>query len=212
MKLYHYWRSSASWRVRMALEIKKISTEKVHINLLKGEEKQVSYLEKNPSGYLPALVLPNGTILGESVAIMEWLDEEYPEKPFLLPMDKIERAYARQLVETINSGIQPLQNLDVIKKISSNKDEQEKWSQLWIYKGLSAFEETLKKFPRKNGPYCLGHALSIVDCCLMPQLYSATRNNIDLSKYPLLLEIAAEVEKTSEWQVSHPDKFKPSDA
>ena len=111
MELFHYWRSSASWRVRWGMELKAIPHTKTAVNLLEGEEKGGSYLAKNPAGYVPCLEV-DGNYLGESLAILEWLEETYP-KPSFFDGNSYKRALIRQLAESINSGIQPLQNLDV---------------------------------------------------------------------------------------------------
>ena len=113
MKLFHYWRSSASWRVRYGLAIKGIAAELVPVNLLKSEEKENTYLKLNPAGYLPCLALEGKPPLGESLAILEWLEENYPTPSFFVG-DSFDRAKIRQMAESINSGIQPLQNLDVV--------------------------------------------------------------------------------------------------
>lgn len=205
--LYHYWRSSASWRVRWALELKKVPHEKVAINLLKGEEKTPDYLAKNPSGYLPCLMV-NGKPLGESLAIIEWLEENYSVNP-LIPGDSFERATVRRLAETVNSGIQPLVNLDVVRKFSDDKEKQIQWSKYWIERGLGVMEKSLGKMERKNSKFCMGDAPTLADICLIPQCYSALRNEVDLSKFPICKSIYEFALSTPECAASIPERFQP---
>lgn len=205
--LYHYWRSSASWRVRWALEIKKIPHEKIAVNLLAGEEKKPDYLAKNPSGYVPCLMVDNKP-LGESIAIIEWLEENYPE-PALIPGDSFQRALIRRLAETVNSGIQPMVNLDVTRKFSDDKDEQVAWSAHWIVRGLRVFEQILSSVDRKGFKFCLGNEPTMADIFLIPQCYSALRNNVDLSAFPQCKSIYEHALTTKECAASVPEKFQP---
>lgn len=205
--LYHYWRSSASWRVRWALELKNVPHEKIAINLLKGEEKNPEYLEKNPSGYLPCLMV-DGKPLGESIAIIEWLEETYPANT-LIPGNSFERAAIRRLAETVNSGIQPLVNLDVVRKFSDDKDKQVQWSKHWIERGLGVMEKSLNKMERKHTKFCIGEAPTLADICLIPQCYSALRNEVDLNKFPICKSIYEFALTTPACAASIPEKFQP---
>lgn len=184
LTLFHYWRSSCSWRVRWSLHHKGILFEDVAINLLAGEQNSANYLSKNPGGYVPALEV-DGKIFGESLAILEWLEEVYPEKP-LLPADPIDRLRVRQISQLIVSGIQPVQNLAVLRRHSSDPNEQAKWASEWISSGLHKLEVLLQATAKK---YCYGDTLTIADLCLVPQVYNAKRFNVDLSNLPVVSRI-----------------------
>jgi maleylacetoacetate isomerase len=150
------------------------------INLLLGEQKNSSYLAKNPTGYVPALEI-DGVFYGESMAILEWIEETYSEKP-LLPVAPLDRLRVRQLANMITSGIQPLQNLAVIKRHSSDTAEQAKWSNEWITNGLAKVETVLKTTART---YTCGETVTFADLCLIPQMYNALRFNVDISAFPI---------------------------
>jgi maleylpyruvate isomerase len=189
-KLYNYWRSSASWRVRVALAVKGVEYEYVVVNLLSGAHRAEPYTEMNPMAQVPTLVTPEGHMLTQSIAIIEYLEERFPEAPKLLPGDAVNRANIRNVVEVINSGIQPLQNLSVLQYIEANLGEAHKapWAKHWIEKGLAALESLVQRFSTDHR-YCVGTELSAADCCLIPQLYASRRFGADLSKYPTLLKI-----------------------
>lgn len=205
--LYHYWRSGASWRVRYALAVKKIPFKAIAVNLLESEEKDPEYVKLNPSGYVPCLIAGDVAI-GESLAIFEWLEEQFPN-PAMLPKEAIARARVRQFSETINSGIQPLINLDVVRKYSDDKDAQMRWSQHWIARGLAVCENFLKLHQPKGVNYCFGHTPTFADACLFPQCYSAGRNNVDLSVYPRIKAVFEFAQATPEFQASCPEAYQP---
>lgn len=205
MVLYHYWRSSASWRVRWALEIKKVPHKKIHIDLLSAAEKEQEYLKKNPSAYVPCLEV-DGRYLAESVAILEWLEEAYPSNA-LLPGDSFQRAKIRQFAETINAGIQPLHNLDVLKQLSDDSEKQKQWAQKWISRGLGVCEELLKELPEND--FIFGTNPTLADLCLIPQCYSAIRFGVDLNEYFRCKKIYEHALSTEECASSLPEKFKP---
>jgi maleylpyruvate isomerase len=208
LTLYHYWRSSASWRVRWGLECKKISYQPIALDLLASAEKENSYLQNNPAGYVPCLLTPSGP-LGESLAILEWLEESYPEHSFL-PKDIYMRGRCRQIAETINSGVQPLHNMDVIRKISSETEKQMEWSSFWITRGLKIVEGLLQEIPnRQLQSFCFGAQATLADFCLIPQCYSALRNKVDLSAFPVCNQVYEYALSTYECAASHPDRFKP---
>ena len=177
--LYHYWRSSSSWRVRWALLLKGVAFEKKHIHLVRGEQKKSEYLSVNPAGLVPCLV-KDGRALSESLAIIEWLDETYPDPP-LLPKDPWQRAQSRELALIIAAGIQPLGNLRALSRHSDQQEEREAWHRYFIETGLSLFETKIQQW---SGPFCMGQDLSIADICLIPQIYNALRNRVDMKKYP----------------------------
>lgn len=208
LTLYHYWRSSSSWRVRLALSYKQISYESVLVNLAGGEQDHADYLKQNPLGHVPCLKIGNGEssfTLIESVAICEWLEETFPEHP-LLPTTPDERAKVRALCQIINADIQPLQNLRVLKSIETFGEDKSKWARFWIERGLHAFQKQCASY----GDFCLGETLSLADFFLVPQLYNARRFDCDLSPFKRLLQIEESVQKMSFYQQAHPDVFKES--
>lgn len=205
--LYHYWRSSASWRVRWGLEIKGVAHEKVAVNLLGGEEKRPEYLAKNPAGYLPCLVVSGHPPLGESLAILEWLEENYP-RPSFFSGDSFRRALIRQLAETVNAGTQPIQNLDVMRRHSDDKEEQKRWMQHWMGRGLGVFE-TLLEGAGAGHRFCVSDEPSLADLCLIPQVYAALRFEVDMNQFPRCRDIYAHALTLPSCIASHPDRFAP---
>lgn len=172
--LYSSWRSSCSYRVRICLNLKNIKFElkPVDSSRLASSAGVVTYTQ-NPMNYVPAIDI-NGKTLIESMAIMEYLEEVFPEKP-LMPKDSFNRAQVRAICGIIVAGIQPLQNTSVLNKIGdlTNKEEEEKWSQHWITKGFKAIEKFLES---SAGKYCVGDEITLADCCLIPQVYNARRS------------------------------------
>ncbi len=207
LKLFHYWRSGASWRVRWGLEIKGVPVEYIAIDLLKGEEKESSYKKLNPAGYVPCLIVNEKQALGESLAILEWLEESFP-KPSLFIGDSFTRARIRQAAESINSGIQPLQNLDVIRKLSDQKEVQEDWMRHWIQRGLTVYENLIVDSGR-SGNFSFGDQPSLADLCLIPQCYSAQRFQVDLSLFKNIKRIYEYALTTEACRKSHPDSHQP---
>ena len=192
IKLYSYWRSSAAYRVRIALNLKGLEYETVPVHMLKdgGEQYRDEYRAINPQSLVPTLV--DGDIsLSQSLAIMEYLDEQYPEN-LLVPGDAKQRAKARQLALSIACDIHPLDNLRVLKylkhKLKVDDSKKDEWYAHWIVLGFRALEESIRK-PGWKGPYCMGETVSIADICLVPQLYNAHRFGVPLEDFPTLLEI-----------------------
>jgi len=208
--LHHYWRSSSSWRVRWALAHKRASYESLAIDLLKGAQSDASYVEKSPMGLVPCLFV-DGRALTESVAIIEYLEETIPE-PALYPRDPWARARVRQLVEFVNSGTQPLQNLGVNRYFSSDGEKQREWARHWIVRGLAAIERELEVIHQEGlgGRFAVGDALSAADVYLIPQLYNARRFGVDLVTYPRLTAVEAAALATESAEQSHPDRFQPA--
>jgi maleylacetoacetate isomerase len=206
--LYHYWRSSASWRVRWGLELKRIPHTKVAVNLLEGQEKQQTYLQRNPSGYVPCLVVGEHAPLGESLAILEWLEENYPTPSFFAG-DSFRRAMIRRLAETVNSGIQPLQNLDVTKKVSDDKEKQAEWTRHWIERGMAVYENLLSGIDRKGLKFSVSDQPTLADLCLIPQCYSVLRFGVDLARFPQCKAIYEYALSTPECKASAPEAFQP---
>jgi maleylpyruvate isomerase len=185
LTLYHYWRSSCSWRVRWALDLKGLSYESVPVNILTGEHLTESYRKKNPSGLLPSLEL-DGKFFGESLAILEWLEERWPN-PALLPKDPLDRMVVRQLALTIVAGTQPLQNPSLIKYFEPDEAHRPKHMRHWIHKGLENYEALLTKTPA--GTFSFGDTLTIADLCLVPQVYNALRFQVDLASMPRVKKV-----------------------
>ncbi len=194
LKLYNYFRSSASFRVRIALNLKGLSYEDVSVHLVNngGEQHTKEYKTINPQGLIPTLQDGVNTIT-QSLAIIEYLDETYPE-PALLPKDPTMRAKARAFALAIAADIHPLNNLRVLKYLTQelqiSEDQKNKWYQHWIAQGLYALETQLKSW-EISGNYCLGEHATLADIFLIPQLYNARRFACDISSYPTLTRIDA---------------------
>ena len=195
MKLYTYWRSSAAYRVRIGLALKGQSYESVPIHLLRdgGEQLKVSYAKINPQCQVPSLVLDDGTILTQSLAILEYLDETYPQSP-LLPSMPVDRARVRALAQVIACDIHPINNLVVLNYlINDMKVEQENravWYRNTIERGFPALEALLAESPA-TGKFCHGDIPTLADVLLVPQVYNARRFNVDLSPFPTICRIEA---------------------
>lgn len=210
LRLYHYWRSSSSWRVRWALELKGLPYEAVPINLLTDEPESPEHRGRNPLGYVPVLELLNEEaespfrFLAESVAIIEFLDEEIPT-PALLPSSRHARARSRQLAEMINAGTQPLQNPNVAAFHSADPEEQKRWNQHWIRNGLKAYEVLAQD---TAGLYSVGDEITLADLYLIPQCYNAARFEVQTAEFPLLDRIVQNAQRTEPCQRSAPDRYK----
>ncbi|WP_374409543.1 maleylacetoacetate isomerase [Hydrogenophaga sp.] len=185
MKLYNYFRSSASFRVRIALALKGLSYDYFPVHLAKGEHKQAAYADLAADGLVPLLELDDGTRLSQSMAIIEYLDERYPE-PALVPREAVARARVRALAQSIACEIHPINNLRVLKYLSGTLkvDEEAKntWYRHWVRTGLEAFERQLAQLPA--GRYCFGDSPTLADCCLVPQIFNGKRFNTPLDGLP----------------------------
>lgn len=173
MILHGYFRSGASWRVRIALALKGVSASQVSHHLRKGEQARPEYLNINPQGLVPALVLDQGNILTQSLAIMEYLEEVYPERP-LLPSNPVLRAKVRAAACVIACDTHPVQNLKILERVKAlaGDDASQVWARTTIEEGLRAFANLI---PDDVGPYCFGHTVTFADICLIPQLANARR-------------------------------------
>ena len=193
MKLYNYFRSSAAYRVRITVNLKRLEPENVFIHLLKNEQTSDDYLKVNPQGLVPALVDGNETIT-QSLAIIEYLDEKYPSPP-LMPKTPEERARVRSIAQHIACDIHPIDNLRVLRyllhELKVTEEQKNTWYSHWIEVGLKPLEARLAGDPR-TGRFCHGDAPTLADICLVPQLANARRGNVDLSPYPTLVRIDAE--------------------
>ncbi|CAB4065524.1 maiA [Lepeophtheirus salmonis] len=200
--LYSYFRSSCSWRVRIALNLKAVEFETEPVHLIKdgGEQHKEDYKEKNPMAQVPTLGI-DGIYLTQSVAIMEFLEEKYPNAIRLLPKDVHDRARVRELTEVIASGIQPIQNLNVMQKYSTETDKRMEWSKHWITRGFEAVEKLLSKY---SGKFCVGDEVSMADCCLIPQVYNANRFKVEMDQFPNVLRICDELEAIEAFKKAHP--------
>lgn len=209
LKLYGYWRSSASYRVRIALNLKQLDYDIVPVHLVKdgGEQHQPSYTRLNPAELVPTLVDEDeDIILNQSLAIIEYLDERYDSGMALLPEHKLQRARVRALAYDIAADIQPLVNLRVLQYIQAEHgvdDEQKvQWCRHWIGKGFAAIEERLQT---TAGKYCFGFDLSLADICLVPQVYNAMRFGLELKDFPLISRIAANCNQLPEFERALPE-------
>ena len=205
-KLYSYWRSSASYRARIALHFKGIAFETLTVDILTGAQGQPAYTVLNPSAYVPALVLDGHTYV-ESVAIVEMLEERFPT-PALLPKSLEDRADVRAMVQVINAGIQPLQNLNVLKKLSPDDATKKAWVRHYNEKGLAALEALLTRWDKThatNGPFALGEAPSMADVFIVPQVYGALRYGVDVTVFERVSRAAAAADALDAWKRAHPD-------
>ena len=193
MKLYSYFRSSAAYRVRIGLTLKGLSPEYAPIHLLRGggEQHGAAYRAKNPQGLVPAIELDDGTVLTQSLAILEWLEETRPEPP-LLPRSPIERARVRSLALLVACDVHPLNNSRVLTYVTATLGASEEqrlgWIRHWIGIGLRAFEERLAG-EKETGAFCHGDMPTLADVCLVPQLYNARRFGADLGDLPTITRI-----------------------
>lgn len=211
MRLYTYWRSSSAWRVRIALAWKRLPYEAVTVNLAPdhAEQRADSFTDKNAMAQLPVLELEPTTPeaaprrLAQSMAILEFLEEQHPQPP-LLPGDPWLRARARQLAEIVNSGIQPLQNLSVTEHVKAALGgDGPAWIRHFVSRGLAALERTCQETART---FLVGDAPSFADVCLVPQLYAGRRFGVELSAYPTLLRVEAACAALPEFDAAHADR------
>lgn len=201
LTLYHYWRSSCSWRVRWVLALKGLPYESVPVNLLKAEQRADDYLAVNPSGLVPTLKVGD-RYLSESMAIIEWLEETYPYEP-LLPKDPWDKALVRELAMMVVSGIQPVQNLKVTRFYSEDQKQRDAWSQHFIEEGFQAIE---KKLAAYTGSYCFGHTLTLADIALIPQVYNALRVQVEMRRFPRIEAIYTHCLKTDACEKAAPHR------
>ena len=194
LQLFGYWRSSASFRVRLVLQLKGLGYEQHPVNLRQGEQKEKAYRRVNPQGLVPFLI--DGDVqLGQSVAIMEYLDETYPAYP-LRPSAPEERARVRQIVNMIACDTHPLNNLRVLnyleQELGQSKTARDAWYRHWIDETFTALEQLLMT---TAGVYCVGNEVTLADCMLVPQVYNARRFNMTLDDYPTIARIVANCEQ-----------------
>jgi maleylacetoacetate isomerase len=192
MRLFTYWRSTAAWRVRIALNLKGLSCQLVPVHLVRdgGEQHRADYLALNPQGLVPALEV-GGQVFTQSLAIIEYLEESYPAPP-LLPPGPAARARVRSLAQLVACDLHPLNNLRVLEylrdAVGLEQAPREDWVRHWVARGLAALEVRLAREP-DTGRFCHGDEPGIADCCLVPQLYNARRFDCPLEDYPTLLRV-----------------------
>ncbi len=193
MKLYDYFRSSAAYRVRIALNVKGLEAERVFVHLRHGAQRTDAYLALNPHGLVPALVTDGGAVITQSLAIIEYLDDTHPAPP-LLPADPVARARVRGLAQAIACDIHPLDNLRVLRylldTVGVSEEQKDAWYKYWIDVGLEALETSLSR-DVATGTFCHGETPTLADICLVPQLANARRVDMDLSPFPTLVRIEA---------------------
>ena len=201
MILHGYFRSSASYRVRIAFNLKKLSVVQISHHLRRDEQRSPEYLKINPQGLVPSLIADDGNTLTQSLAIIEWLEEKYPEPP-LLPSDEQQRARVRAFALAVACDIHPIQNLKVLQQLRAlglSENKVSEWAAWANREGLGACEALVAVSP---GPFCFGKSPTLADVCLVPQLANARRFNVDLSLLPRLLQAnqALTIWQPSNWQ------------
>ena len=185
MKLYSFFNSSASYRVRIAMALKGIDHQTVGVNIRIGQQNALEYRRLNPVGLVPALVTDEGESLGQSLAIIDWLDRHFPQPP-LLPANDPQRMRVLEVVYAICCDIHPINNMRVLRYLSDelkvSEEEKKRWYAHWIQQGLSAVEQLLRR--GQSGAFCFGDTPTLADCCLVPQWANAERMGCDLSGFP----------------------------
>ena len=208
--LHDYWRSSAAYRVRIALALKDVRYERVAVSLIDGAQSMPDYGALNPQELVPTLVV-DGTPLTQSLAIVEWIDTTWPE-PALLPTDPIMRAQARAMAQLVACDIHPVDNLRVLKRLEAQfgagQAARDDWYGHWVVLGLAALEAMARASPR-TGPYLGGATPGLADICLVPQMYNARRFAVPLDAFPRLVAADAAAAALPGFAAAHPDHFKP---
>jgi maleylpyruvate isomerase len=208
VKLYGFWRSTATWRVRIALAYKEIeyTYHPVHLRRDGGEQNAPGFEAINPMRQVPVLEVEEDgktALLTQSIAILEYLEERYPA-PGLLPKDRFARAQARRIAETVNAGIQPLQNTSVQLYVENElKADIKAWNQRWVGRGLEALEAMVKE---SAGKFAVGDAPSFADVCIAPQLYFARRFKLDLDAHVTLLRVEAACNALPAFAAAHAER------
>jgi len=208
MLLYGYALSSASYRVRIALALKGLRVSSVTLDLRAGEQRREEFLKINSQGFVPALVLDDGTVLTQSLAIIEYLDEVHPDPP-LLPKSPAARARVRALAQAIACDVHPLNNLRVLQYLENDlqhdKGTREAWYRHWVRLGFDAIERRLAR-DEATGRFCQGDVPTMADVCLVPQVFNARRFAVDLAPYPRIVEIDAACRDLPAFQGAAPER------
>lgn len=205
MKLYSFFNSSTSYRVRIALALKGLEYDYEGVNIRAQANRDADYIAKvNPSAAVPALD-DNGFVLGQSLAIIDYLDQRYPE-PLLIPQEPELRARVLEFASVISSDIHPINNLRVLRylqeELQITDEQKKKWYEHWVYEGLAMAERLLKA--HRQGDWCFGDSPTLADCCLIPQLANAERMGCDLSPFPLLLSVYKQAANHLAFQKAEP--------
>jgi len=203
LALYSYWRSSCSWRVRIGLHHKGLAFDYRAVNLLAGEQFGPEHRSRSPMGQVPVLEVEeegSQTRLVQSVAILEWLEERFPERP-LLPRDPAGRARVRALVQHVNSGIQPYQNAVVLRWMKEHSPDAAAWTAQFIGGGLANLEAAVRP---GAGRFCHGDEVTLADLYLVPQLYGGRRFGLDLAAFPTLLRVEASCQALEPFRLAEP--------
>jgi len=204
MKLHGYFRSSASYRVRIALNLKGLGAEHLPHHLRKGEQREPSYLAINPQGLVPTLQ-DGDAVITQSLAIIEWLDETHPAPP-LLPGDPLRRAHVRAFAQVLACDTHPVQNLKVLarlRELGLPEEQVTGWAAWANHEGLSACEALIAGEP---GPFCFGDVPTMADLCLVPQLANARRFGVDVAAFPRLLEAEAAAKNLKAFADAAPER------
>ena len=202
MDLFTYYRSTSSYRVRIALALKGLAFTTVPVDLLHGEQASAAFRETNPQGRVPVLRLDNGDLVTQSSAIIEYLDERFPHPPLLAESPEL-RARQRAVAALIGCDIHPLHNVSVLNRLRAMghaEIEIAEWIRSWIGEGLAAVEQMVE-----GQAFCFGDRPSVADVYLLPQLYAARRFNVDLGAVPRLTRVEAHALAQSAFQAAHPD-------
>jgi maleylacetoacetate isomerase len=205
LTLHSYWRATAPYRVRIALNLKGLPFDYAPVNLVAGAQLGEAYRRLNPQGLTPALETGDGRVLTQSLAILEWLDEVHPVPP-LLPAEVFDRAVVRGMAAIVGCDIHPLNNLRVLRqltKLGVAADDRAFWTQRWINDGFAALEPMVATH---SAGFAFGAQPTLADCLLIPQVYSAERNDVDLAPYPAIRAVAARCAEHPAFQAAHPDR------
>jgi maleylpyruvate isomerase len=210
LRLHGYWRSTASYRVRIGLNLKGLDYQQAPHDLRVGDQRDPAYLALAPQGLVPALET-DGSVFTQSLAILEWLDERFPEPP-LLPADPDARAVVRGIAALIACDIHPLNNLRVLSALRSDlfarQAQVDAWIARWIGEGFAALEQLIG---RHGGDFAFGDAPTLADCCLVPQVYSAERFKVDLAAFPRIRAVAARANALEAFAAAHPARQPDAD-
>ena len=202
--LHSAWRATAPYRLRIGLKLKGVEYDYAPVDLIKGEQREPTYRAVNPQGLTPALDLGDGTVLAQSLAILEWLEETRPEPP-ILPRSALDRAIVRRMALIVACDIHPLNNTRVGRKLSKMGLPQEAitdWIHTWIREGFDALEPLVAEHA---GRYAFGDSPTIADCCLVPQVYSANRFEVDLAPWPAIRGAAERAAEHPAFKAAHPN-------
>lgn len=206
MRLFTYFRSSAAYRVRIALHLKGLAFESVRVDLRHGEQSSPEYLRANPSALVPALEV-DGHVLAQSLAIIEYLDEVHPE-PALLPASPLDRAFVRGIAQSIACDVHPLNNLRVLnhlkRELGQDDAARDRWYAHWIEVGFTALEAALARDDRV-GRHCCGDSPTLADICLVPQMANAERLKCDVAPYPTIRRLVSSAREIPAFRAAAPE-------